>query len=115
MCLGEAQLDTMAERECASIRVAAADHFPDHVFGIKANEDGQQWVVLEPNPVRSELLRFTICRISPCVMVMAEDATGRRQICSTATVDEAMAYARNTADAALLARANAHPAHRVLQ
>ncbi len=115
MCIGEADLDTIGARERESLRMAAGDAFPSHRFGVYANADGISWIVLEPSTVRADLLRFTICRIAPCLMVMVEDATGRRQICSTDGVGNAMAFARQATDQAILAAVNAHPAHGVLQ
>lgn len=115
MCIGEAGLDTIGAIERERLREAAGDAFPAHRFGVHANTDGISWVVLEPSTIRADLLRFTICRIAPCLMVMVEDAVGRRQICSTDGVGEAMAFARLATDQAILAAANAHPAHAVLQ
>jgi hypothetical protein len=115
MCLGEAGLDTIEASERESLRAAAGDAFPSHRFGVHANADGISWIVLEPSATRADLLRFTICRIAPCLMVMAEDASGRRQICSTDGVGNAMAFARQATDQAVLAAMNAHPAHDVLQ
>ena len=115
MCMGEAGLDTIGLRERESLREAAGDAFPSHRFGVHSNEDGISWVVLEPSAVRAHLLRFTICRIAPSLMVMVEDAAGRRQIRSTGSVGDAMAFAREAADQAILATMNAHPAHGVLQ
>ncbi len=45
---------------------------------------------------------------------MVEDACGRRQIRSTESVGDAMAFARQATDQAILAIKNANPAHAVL-
>ena len=115
MCIGEAGLDTIGAGERESLRRAAGDAFPAHRFGVHANSEGISWIVLEPSESRADLLRFTICRIAPCLIVMVEDASGRRQICSTDGVGNAMAFARQATDQAVLAAMNAHPAHAVLQ
>lgn len=115
MCIGEAGLDTIGASERESLRAAAGDAFPSHRFGVHANEDGISWIVLEPSAMRADQLRFTICRIAPCLMVLVEDAAGRRQICSTSGVDDVIAFARQATDQAILASMNAHPAHDVLQ
>ena len=94
---------------------AAHDAFPAHRFGVHANENGISWVVLEPSLIRADQLRFTICRIAPCLVVLVEDASGRRQICSTDGIGNAIAFARLATDQAVLAAMNAHPAHEVLQ
>ena len=114
MCLGDG-LDTMMTRECASLREWAAEEFATHGFEVRANADGVFWVVLEPPVTRTDLLRFTICRITPCIVVMVEDAKARRQFCSTGNVAKAMAFVRDVADKTVLAEANAHSAHRALQ
>ena len=113
--MGEAGLDTIELGERESLRAAAGDAFPSHRFGVHANAEGISWIVLEPSAIRADLLRFTICRIAPCLMVMVEDSAGRRQICSADGVGDAMAFARQATDQAILAAANAHPAHKVLQ
>ncbi len=114
MCLGE-ELDTMAKQECAALREWAADEFATHDFEVRANAEGISWVVLKPPLARTDLLRFTICRIAPCIMVMVEDADARRQFCSSEDVEGAMAFVRNVVDETVFAAMNAHPAHRVLQ
>ena len=115
MCIGEMGLDTIGLGERESLRVAANEAFPAHRFGVHANADGISWIVLEPSAIRPDQLRFTICRIAPCLMVMVEDASGRRQIRGTDGVGDAMAFARQATDQAILAAMNAHPAHEVLQ
>ncbi len=115
MCIGESNGDTLAGSDCAVLREAAVESLPAHRFDQCANADGLVWVVLEPPAARPELLRFTICRIAPCVMVLVEDACGRRQIVSTSDVHDALAVARHAADQAMLAAANAHPAHASVQ
>ena len=114
MCLS-GELDSMAQHECAALREWAMEEFPSHGFDVRTNADGIAWVVLEPPPARTDLLRFTICRIAPCIMVMVEDADARRQFCSSGDLEGAMAFAYNAVDRTVLAAANAHPAHRVLQ
>ncbi len=115
MCIDEAGFDTIGAEEREGLRAAAGVAFPAHRFGVHANADGICWIVLEPSTIRDDLLRFTICRIAPCLMVLVEDTSGRRQICSTDGVDNAMAFARQATDQAVLAALNAHPAHEVLQ
>ena len=114
MCFGD-ELNTMATHECAALKVWAEEDFASHDFEVRTNADGVTWVVLEPPLARNDLLRFTICRITPCIMVMVEDADARRQFCSSGDVEGAMAFVRNMADRTILAAANAHPAHQVLQ
>ena len=115
MCMGEASLDTIGAQERESLRAAAGHQFPAHRFGVHANDEGMSWIVLEPSAKRVDLLRFTICRIAPCLMVMVEDTAGRRQICSTDGVGHAMAFARQATDQAIFAATNTHSAHGVLQ
>ena len=115
MCIDECDGDTLARGDCALLRAAAAEALPAHRFDQCANADGLVWVVLEPPAARPDLLRFTICRIAPCVIVLVEDACGRRQIVSTTHIHDAVAAARNAADQALLAAANAHPVHPSVQ
>lgn len=115
MCIGESANDTLNTTEQGYLRDVAASEFPTHDFALRANEDGINWVVLEPRFLRADLMRVTICRIAPCVMVMIEDRDARRQICSTADVAAAVAFLRNAVDQAVLAMMNAHPAHAVVQ
>ena len=115
MCIGESTNDTLSAAEQTVLRDVAAAEFPTHAFAVRANADGIAWVVLEPRTIRADLMRITICRIDPCVMVMIEDSAARRQICSTADVAGAVAFVRNASDQALLAVMNAHPASPVLQ
>lgn len=111
MCIGEAGFDTIDFAERERLRVAAEDAFPAHGFEVQANDEGMIWVVLEPLTRGADLLRFTICRIAPCLLVLAEDHLGRRQICSAQGVADAIAFARNATDQATLAAAeNARPA-----
>lgn len=114
MCFGEG-LDTMVRHECTSLRAWAAEEFSSHDFLVRANAEGLTWVVLEPPTPRADLLRFTICRVAPCIMVMVENGADERQFCSANDVAGAMAFVRNAADEAMLAAMNAHPAHRPLQ
>ena len=114
MCFGDG-LDTMVRHECTSLRAWAAQEFSSHDFVVRANAEGLTWVVLEPPAPRTDLLRFTICRIAPCVMVMVENGDEAAQFCSTGDVEAAMAFVRNAADQAVLTAMNAHPAHRPLQ
>ena len=113
MCIGEA-LDTIRPGEREHLRMAASEHFPTHSFDVHDNGEGLIWIVLDPPLRRADLLRFTICRISPCVMVMVEDGEARRQFCSANDAIDAMAVARRAADHALLATTT-HEAHAMLQ
>ena len=105
MCLG-GELDTMAKRECAALGEWAAEEFACHSFEVRTNTDGVAWVVLEPPSTRIELLRFTICRIVPCILVMVEDADARRQFCSSgrSTISPASPTPRSRAKAGLNSR-----------
>src|SRR3978361_1792081 len=103
MDIGESTNDTLDAGERAYLRDIAATTFPAHDFSVCANRDGINWVVLEPREVRADLMRVTICRIDPSVIVMLEDQDSRRQICSTASVADAVAFVRDATDQSVLA------------
>ena len=109
MCIGEMGCDTIDYAEREHLRIAAEDAFPAHDFEVQANNEGMIWVVLEPAVLGADLLRFTICRIAPCLLVLAEDQFGRRQICSTQGVADAIAFARSATDQAVVAAAGTTP------
>ncbi|WP_158810304.1 hypothetical protein [Beijerinckia sp. L45] len=102
--------DTLDLTEQSYLRAIAVSEFPTHAFTLRTNEDGITWVVLEPGAGRADLMRVTICRLDPCVMVMIEDHEARRQFCSTVSVADAVEFVRNAADQAILTVMNAHPA-----
>ena len=114
MCMGDSGLDTLDTTDQGLIREAAAG-FPTHAFSVRSNEDGINWVVLEPSRRGPAMLRFTICRVDPCFMVMAEDAAACRQFCTASSVEDALGFVRLLSDQAMLAVMNAHPASLVLQ
>ena len=114
MCFAD-DLDSIGAPDCSALQAFACETLPSHSFAVRKNAEGIAWVVLEPPVLGPEHRRFTICRISPCVMVMVEDAAGRRQICSATDVEGAIEFVRAAADQAVLAAANAHPSHETLQ
>ena len=62
-----------------------------------------------PPKLRSpELLRFTICRIAPAVVVMIEDEAARRQFRGLATVDAAVDFVCEVVAEATQAMADPH-------
>lgn len=110
MCLGEATLDTIGPREQEQLRMAATAGLPTHRFDVRANAEGTSWIVLEPPTARDHALRFTICRITPCVILMVEAASGRRHFQSFADIDGVVAFARSATDMTALAGAHNGPA-----
>jgi hypothetical protein len=95
MCIGEATGDTLERHEQVYIGTIAARDFPAHDFDLRRNADGITWAVLNPRGSAPTLLRFTICRIDPVIMVMIEDAHARRQFRSVATIEDAAAFLRD--------------------
>ena len=92
MAFGEGLDDTLGAAEQDLIAHRCQDALPSHVFALHSNDSGITWAVLTPPAITPELLRFTICRIAPTVMVMIEDATARRQFRGLATVDAAVDF-----------------------
>ena len=101
MCIGDSTNDTLGGTERALIAEAAEADLPDHRVAFEANEDGIIWAVLTPSA--PDLLRVTICRIDPCVVVLIEDADQRRQIRGLADMVEALAFVRRACGQALSA------------
>ncbi len=114
MCIGEG-LDTLKSQEQGFLRAAAAAQFPNHSFSIRHGEGGLAWAVLAPQLPQRTALCFTICRIDPCLMVMAEDREARRQFCSAANVEDAMAFVQMASEQAILSSTHAHPAPEAVQ
>jgi hypothetical protein len=115
MCIGEGAGDTLHASEASFLQHAAASEFPAYACAVHSNGSGMSWVVLDPSFASPALLKFTICRIDPCVMVMVEDRDARREFCSTSSVEDAVAFMRHSMDQAMLAVVNTHPASPVLQ
>jgi hypothetical protein len=94
MCFGEGgAADTLRDGDTTLIMNSAGRDLPAHAFSLRRNGDGVTWVVLDPHDPTH--LRFTICRVDPCVMVMIEDPFARRQFRSVATVEDAMSFVRH--------------------
>lgn len=108
MCIGEDKSDTLQGSDQSFLRDASASRLPAYDFSLHSNTDDITWAVLEPQKQGIEMPRFTICRIDPCVMVMVENQTDQRRFCSTLSVEEAMAFACHTAEAAVAAFMNVH-------
>ena len=112
MCFGESMGDTLGMSELALIRDVAASEFGAHEVSLHRNEDGVAWMVLNPRARTDALLRFTICRIDPAVMVLVEDCDKRRRICSVPDVAAALDLVRCVSGQALRdagAEASDHP------
>ena len=92
MALGELLDDTLGAAEQDLIASRCHHALPAHALALHSNDEGVTWVVLTPPTITPELLRFTICRIAPSVMVMIEDAAARRQFRGLATVEAAIDY-----------------------
>ena len=92
MAFGEVLDDTLGLADQDLIAHRCRDALPSHQFALHSNTDGITWAVLTPPTITPELLRFTICRISPAVMVMIEDEAARRQIRGLASVDAAVDF-----------------------
>ena len=114
MCIGEG-VDTLGLREQILLRTAAAEGMPNHSFFICQGEGDLAWAVMAPLSSDDAALRFTICRIDPGVMVLVEDRNARRQFCSVANVEDAMAFIQIASEQAILASMHAHPAPETMQ
>jgi hypothetical protein len=110
MCIGESTGDTLGTAELAMIRDVAAIEFGAHDVALHRNDDGIEWMVLSPRGHTDALLRFTICRIDPAVMVLVEDCEKRRQIRSVPDVAAALDVVRCASNQALGAT-GAKPRH----
>lgn len=114
MCIGESSRDTLHPSEQLFFTEAATRDLPTYEASIHRNDE-IAWVVIEPRRAYGDMPRFTICRIAPCIMVMVEDRQAQRRFSSMPSVEEAMAFACRTAQEALLARHNGHPAPAMTQ
>jgi hypothetical protein len=92
MAFGEVLDDTLETAEQDLIAGRCRDALPSHDFALHSNTDGITWAVLTPPAITPELLRFTICRVTPAVMVMIEDEAARRQIRGLASVEAAVDF-----------------------
>ena len=92
MAFGEILDDTLGTAEQDLIAQRCQLALPSHALALHSNDYGVTWAVLTPPAITPELLRFTICRVSPAVMVMIEDAAARRQFRGLATVDAAVDF-----------------------
>ena len=92
MALGELLDDTLGASEQDLIASRCHHALPAHALALHSNDEGVTWAVLTPPAITPELLRFTICRLSPSVMVMIEDAAARRQFRGLATVEAAVDF-----------------------
>ena len=86
--------DTLDRSEQLLIASVAECDLPDHQCAVQSNEEGMAWAVLKPKSPFGGLC-FTICRISPCIVVLIEDDHARRQIRSLASLEEALAFVRS--------------------
>ena len=84
--------DTLVRAEQDLIAGRLSKDLPTHALALHRNEEGMTWAVLTPPAITPELLRFTICRIAPSVMVMIEDEAARRQFRGLASVEEAIDF-----------------------
>ena len=92
MAFGEVLGDTLGAADQALIVSRCGQALPSHALGLHSNDDGITWAVLTPPAITPELLRFTICRIAPAVMVMIEDQDARRQFRGLADVEAAVDF-----------------------
>ena len=108
MAFGEGTDDTLAAAEQTLITHRCRDALPSHALALHSNDDGVTWAVLTPPAITPELLRFTICRVAPSVMVMIEDPTARRQFRGLATVDDAVDFVCEVVAEAIQAMTGEH-------
>ena len=92
MALGGVFEDTLATAEQDLIAHRCQHALPSHDFALHSNGHGITWAVLTPPAITPEYLRFTICRVSPAVMVMIEDEASRRQIRGLESVEAAIDF-----------------------
>lgn len=97
MSIGELLGDTLGAREQDFILRRAEHDLPAHDLALYSNDDGVTWAVLTPPAIKPELLRFTICRIEPCVVVMVEDEEDRRRFLGLGSIEEALDFVLATA------------------
>ena len=108
MAYGEDLGDTLGAAEQDLIAHRCQDALPSHACALHSNDSGVTWVVLTPPAITPELLRFTICRIAPAVVVMIEDEAARRQFRGLATVDAAVDFVCEVVAEATQAMADPH-------
>ena len=92
MGLGDGLGDTLGPADQDLLASRCQKDLPTHALRLHRNDEGVIWAVLTPPAITPELLRFTICRISPSVMVMIEDEAARRRIRGLASMQEAVDF-----------------------
>lgn len=88
--MNESAGDTLREDETALIADIAGRACPAHDFALRSTDDGIAWAVLAPRD--PDQLRFTICRIDPCLIVLIEDAYERRQVRALGTMEDVVEF-----------------------
>jgi hypothetical protein len=112
MAFGETFGDTLETSEQDFIADRCRNALPAHAFALHSNAEGITWAVLTPPAITPELLRFTICRFAPAVMVMIEDAEARRQIRGLESIEAAIHFVCEVAaEAETIASGNACTMH----
>jgi len=106
--------DTLQAEDQDLIASRCNSDLPAHALSLHHNDEGVTWAVLAPPPITPELLRFTICRVAPSVMVMVEDEEARRQFRGLASIEEAVDFVCAAAAEAMQALASVHAGSRSL-
>ena len=114
MAFAELLNDTLRVEDQDVIARRCHRELPAHALSLHRNDDGVTWAVLAPPPITPELLRFTICRVAPSVMVMIEDEEARRQFRGLASIEEAVDFVCVAAAEAMQSLAGVHAGNRSL-
>ncbi len=114
MGFGELLGDTLQVEDQDVIASRCQHDLPAHALALHRNDDGITWAVLTPPAITPELLRFTICRVAPSIMVMIEDEAARRQFRGLASVEEAIDFVCTMAAEAMQALVGIHAVSRMV-